>query len=79
MISLRSLPRVLSGLLRAADCIVFLRSAATTYRVSELSDEAGQSQPPKQPFSKGEIKANRLSQLNHKSTAIHRKELVAQS
>ncbi|KAG7236946.1 hypothetical protein INR49_032952 [Caranx melampygus] len=34
------------------DCIVFLSSDATTYRVFELSDEADQSQPLNQPFSK---------------------------
>lgn len=56
-----------------------LRFAATTYPVCGFSDETGQSQPLNSPFSKGEIKANRLSQLIHKSTAIHRKELVAQS
>lgn len=61
-----------------ADYIVFFGCAATTHQLCALSDEAGHSRPLKRPFSKGEIKANRLSQLNHKSTAIHRKELVAQ-
>lgn len=71
--------RVLSGRLCVADCIVCLTSAATTYRVCELSDGAGQTQLLKRPLSKGAIRVNRLSQLNHKSTAIHRKGLVAQS
>lgn len=54
------------------------RSAATTYQVWELSD-AGQSRPLNRPLSEREIKAKRLPQLNHKSIAIHRKELVAQN
>lgn len=59
-------------------CVWLFPSAATTYQACQVSDETGKMQPLNQPFSKGEIKANRLSQLNHKSTVTHRKELVAQ-
>lgn len=71
--------QVLPGLAYEVDHSAFLGSTAATYRVWELCVEAGYSQPWKQPFSKGEIKANRHCELNQNFTAINRKALVAQS